>query len=347
VSYYSSALSKLRNKIDGSKMNIAFTTDSHYTWGTGKVNAWYGLPNLNNILSLSDKVDIVISGGDNCDGGNYSKLGNLSNSMDYVNYFFHSYPGTDRFIIRGNHDSGGIGPYNATGKIMPGDVITKEEFKKLYKTKEKLFGEIRDEDSIYGYKDYSEKKVRVIWIDSLDNPENLLNTNGSIKYPTWRNAGYQERQMKWIAEEALGKCPDDYHVAIFSHYPLRWNSKTEPFLKRNFESMALIIKSFINKSSAHIYSSMTDYKANFLIDYTKRNQANFVGWFCGHEHWDGIRKTENFQNIICRNAWCDYEADSVPETVYEDCFRIIEIDAEQRKVNLKGFGRSKDHSFSY
>ncbi|MFD1901870.1 metallophosphoesterase [Enterococcus termitis] len=68
-------------------MNIAFTTDSHYTWGTGKVNAWYGLSNLNNILSLSDKVDVVVAGGDNVDGGNYSKLGNLSNCIDYMEYF--------------------------------------------------------------------------------------------------------------------------------------------------------------------------------------------------------------------------------------------------------------------
>ncbi|MFD1901871.1 hypothetical protein GQR36_21030 [Enterococcus termitis] len=214
---------------------------------------------------------------------------------------------------------------------MSSDIITKNEFKKLYKTEEKLFDEVRDGDSLYGYKDYPDKKVRVVLIDTLDNPEELLNSDGSIKYPTWRNISFQERQLKWIAEIALGECPEDYHVAFFSHCPLRWNSSTESRLKRNFECMSLIIKNFIDKTSATISSKMEDYTVDFLVDYTTREHSNFVGWFCGHEHWDGIRQTENFQNVLCRNAWCDYQDDSVPETINEDAFRIIEIDIEKEK----------------
>ncbi|WP_438730298.1 metallophosphoesterase [Enterococcus sp. AZ128] len=326
---------------------MGFTTDAHYVWGVGKANSWLGLENLNNILSLSSKLDLVVSGGDNGDGGNYSYETNLSDTVRYCNYFWTAFPDSDRFIVRGNHDSGGIQPYAQNGKVLPNDIISKEDFKKLYRTKESNFGEVRNGDSLYGYKDYPNKKIRVIWVDTLDNPENILDSDGAIKYPTWRNAGFQQEQLKWIAEKALGECPDDYHVVTFGHFPIRWTTATEDRLKRNFEQMALIIKSFINRSKADIVSTMTDYSVNFSVDYSNRQQSNFVGHFCGHEHWDGIVKTENFNNIICRNAWCDTSADSLAGTVNEDAFRVIQIDTDSKSVSILGFGRSSNRTFTY
>ncbi|WP_430597046.1 metallophosphoesterase [Enterococcus sp. DIV0174] len=322
---------------------MGFVTDSHYDFGTWRKNAYLSLRNLNNILSLSDKMQVLICGGDNVDSEQISYEQKISNMQSYLS-FFYSGKSADRFAIRGNHDQGGLISYNQNGKVFPIDIISDDLFKKQMKSEENLYGEVRDDNSLYGYKDYHQQKIRVVFVDSLDNPE-ILNNDGSLKYLAQWDYGYQEKQLKWIASVALGKCPDNYHVIMFSHIPLRIRQE-ELRNHRNFDLLINLINSFINRRTVTLQSNIKDFEVQeFTTDFSIREESNFVGFISGHDHTESIIQNEYFKTIVCDNAWP--EDDSYLNSYKEDSFTILQIDIVNRKLILNGFGRSTIRSIDY
>lgn len=262
--------------------------------------------------------------------------------ISYMRFFFSG--NTDTFAIRGNHDAGSLYPYNKNGKVKLNEIISDNDFKQILKTNSKTYGEVRDENSLYGFKDYPDKKIRVIFVDSIDNPI-VVNSDGSLKYFAQWDYGYQQQQLRWVAEQALGTCPEDYHVVMFGHVPLRIRTDEEDRAHRNFNCLMNIIKTFVNKSSQKIKSTIPDFNVDFPIDYSTRSDSNFVGFFSGHDHVERLIDNNEFQTIVCDNAWA--EDSTKIGTVEEDSFCIIEIDTSLRHVKLLGFGRSTDRSFNY
>lgn len=188
------------------------------------------------------------------------------------------------------------------------------------------------------------KKLRVVFVDTIDNPI-ILNSDGSLKYFSQWDYAYQQSQLKWIAESALKTCPDDYHVAMFGHVPLRVRANEEARAHRNFECLIDIIKAFVNKTSKNISSNIPDFNVNFSVDFTNRSKSNFVGFFSGHDHVESLIDHGEFKTIVCDNAWPENAAKV--GTVEEDSFCVIEIDTVYKKIRLLGFGRSSDRSFNY
>lgn len=251
---------------------------------------------------------------------------------------------TDAFALRGNHDAGSLRPYNKNGKVKLNDIILDDDFKQILKTASREYDEVRDGDSLYGYKDYPDKKIRVVIVDTIDNPV-IEKADGSLKYFAQWDYGYQERQLKWIAEQALGTCPNDYHVVVFGHVPLRIRSGEEERASRNFDCLINIIKAFVNRSSQQIKSTIADFSVDFKVDFRMRSESNFVGFFSGHDYVERLIDQNEFKTIVCDNAWPE-DATKIG-TVQEDSFCVIEIDTSTRNVRLLGFGRSTNRSFNY
>lgn len=341
--FFIDALDQLKSTIDSEHFTIGFVTDSHFDEYTWRKNADRTLKNLNNALYLQNDLDCIVVGGDNVDSEHPDKSINKKNNQRYVNRLFRT-TSTDKFITRGNHDQGSLPFWTANAKVMPSEVITRDEFKTAYQAKSKLFNETRNGDSLYCFKDYPEKKIRLIVLDSIDNPE-VTNSDGSLKYFDQWDYGYQQPQLKWVAEQALGTCPDDYHVVFMSHIPLRIRPTEEARACRNFQCMIDIINAFIDKKSKHITSTTTDFLADFDIDFTNRNQSNVVGFFAGHAHLEQVWDNVGFKTIVCDNAWP--ESNDEIGLVIEDSFCLIDINIIDRKISLKGFGRSTDRTFSY
>lgn len=324
-------------------MVVLFATDHHYddntTWRANSIRGW---GNLSNVLHARTMADCLILGGDNVDSEHLEKSTNIK-YMDHMLSSLFSASGIDRFVLRGNHDAGTLQQYNNNSKkVMLDNIIGRAEFAKLFKADETLFGEIRNGDSLYFYKDYPTKKVRVVGLDSIDNPE-ATNSDGSLKYFDQWDYGYQQTQLKWFAEQALGTLPQEYHVVVFSHLPLNNSVSTGNEQRRNFDCLQKIITAFVNKKSDTIKSNLIDFEVNFTVDYSSRQSSNFVGFFSGHEHRDWDVDMGSFKSITINRAW--------PATTIdvwnEDAFSAIEIDTANRVVNIKGFGRVDSRSFSY
>ncbi|WP_315307295.1 metallophosphoesterase [Enterococcus devriesei] len=341
--FYIDSLNQMRDQIDSTSFSIGFVTDSHFDEGTWRENASRSLRNLNNVLYLQGSLDCVVAGGDNVDSEHRDKSINLRNNQRFVDRLFNSLA-IDKFITRGNHDQGSLPFWSANGKVMPAEVINRNEFKASYRTGQKLFGEVRDGDSLYCYKDYPSKKVRVVVVDSIDNPEST-NSDGSLKYFDQWDYGYQQTQLKWIAEKALGTCPADYHVVMLSHVPLNKTANSGREQRRNFDCLSTIINAFVNRTSATVKSTLTDFQVDFSVNYSTRTASNFAGFFGGHEHRENIDNMGKFNGITCDNAWP--ENNEIIGTVQEDSFSIIEIDTTKRQCKTLGFGRSTNRQFNY
>ncbi|OIM96550.1 hypothetical protein BIY40_00440 [Pediococcus acidilactici] len=174
-----SAIENLRSLINPSLFNFVFFTDCHYDqWNAPNRT---GLDRLNNALLMDGSVDAIIAGGDNVDGGSALYDIVLSQHKEFINdmLFYHN-GSSDKFILKGNHDDASGRPVNY---LRTGDTqfagttpIPAADLKRMYNNSALLNGEIRDGNSNYFYKDYPEKKVRLIGLDSNDTPEVLNQT---------------------------------------------------------------------------------------------------------------------------------------------------------------------------
>lgn len=348
--FYKSALDELKNKINPNLISIGYQTDNHY-------DLWYwvqhvadGISKVNNLAYLQDSVDVIIAGGDNVQSGRIGKELNVTIMNQWLSFFFAGNQ-ADRFALRGNHDDGSQKPSDFN-KVKPAlsDVITADDFKSMYRTKACNYGEVRDGDSLYGYKDYTKHKIRIIFLDSIDNPT-IVDSAGKLKYYGMGTMGFRERQLKWIAQEALGNCPDDYHVVMFSHVPI--DSSQNEANSINHKSLIKMIKAFNDRTSVKLVSDSTsvyqeDFGVNFAVDFSNRKTSNFVGYIAGHNHTEKMTLVEGFNVIICRQAvFEDWQPETSLGTAKEDALQVIQIDTNNRKITILGCGRATNREFSY
>ncbi|MCC9082696.1 hypothetical protein LOS22_00325 [Enterococcus faecium] len=113
-------------------------------------------------------------------------------------------------------------------------------------------------------------------IDTLDNPL-TKNINGTLKYVDQWHYGIQETQLKWIAEQALGTLPEDYHVLFTSHVPIMPETvTTDPIVNGNL--LKQLIKAFIEKKEIQLTSNVEDFSVNFSVDFSSRAESLLVGF---------------------------------------------------------------------
>lgn len=331
-------------------ISIGYQTDNHY-------DLWYwvqriasGIEKVNNLTYLQDSVDILLAGGDNVQSGRIGKQLNLEIMNQWLSFFFAGSK-ADCFALRGNHDDGSQKPseFN-TVKPLESQVISTDEFKKYLRTDACNYGEIRDGNSLYGYKDYPQYKVRIILVDTIDIPK-IVDSDGKLKYYGIGYMGFQEQQLKWIANEALGTCPDDYHVLMFGHVPIDRSQTPENSI--NHECLIDIIKAFRDRTSITVTTSApadcaTDFAANFNVDFSSRGDSKFAGFIAGHRHIEANTKIEGFNVVVCRQSvFEDWQPTELIDTAREDALQVIQIDTNNRKLIILGIGRSTNRSFTY
>lgn len=332
------ALEELKGKIDSTKFNLTFITDAHAGYGEtiAYKNGGLSWSHLANAQQTGDKVDAIVYGGDNIDCGTFNKKQNLAGLRRFsLMGFKEGLPPT--FALFGNHDDGSL--YINT-KSTPENIISKEEFKDYFYTKEKLENEVRNGNSLYFYKDFPEKKIRLIGVDTGDIDQSQLNSDGTYKYTTRDTFPFREEQLKWLATVALQNVPTDYHVMMMGHCPLYVGESKYI----NHAQMVQIIEAFKNGTIGKIQSSTTDYECNFDIDFSKQGPRSFIAYFAGHFHSQSLSKIESVDIVRCLQS---IASDGWENTLQEDGWSVISVDTKKRKVDLFGFGRASDRSINY
>lgn len=365
--YMLNVLNTANSGIDKTKFNLVFATDHHYniasdydTFGATSLPKltplWdSGLRKVLNATAIKN-ADAVVFNGDNVDEpitpNSYDAVLNdpaverKMNVKELKDFFTtaSSSATIPAFILKGNHDQN---YHAAKGYKDPSLIISDAEWASMYKNAVRDYGEIRNGDSNYFYKDFSDKKVRLIGLDSYDLPEVVA--DGANKFYRFDTSGFQQDQLNWLANTAL-KVPNGTTVVITSHHPIDGTLDTVTGVI-NHDVLLQILNDFVAGKSGSVSGTNSDVPVS--VSYNFNGAGLIAGVLSGHRHLDSnvTKNGINFIETRCSSSALDAMIkekrwDDVG-TPLEDAFDIVSIDTTAKTIDLKRVGAgSEDDRFA-
>lgn len=362
--YMGNPLETARAQVDTGLFNLGFGTDYHYDIGTSynpfsasatapsnMPDLWnIGLRKALNLLSLSDTLDAVVFNGDNTDEPAYSDVTEERKAMikEQADFATTAFTASESpvFLMKGNHDNNQ--DQSATNHTLA-NAITDEDFDKLYHQSDRLYGESRNGNSNYFYKDFPAKKVRLIGLDSYDLPE-TTNSDGTLVFNRFTTSGFQQPQLNWLANDAL-KVPAGYAVLLVTHAPINGTLVTND-ASINHDIVKHILEDYVNGvSGQELTGTNTSVPVNIKYSFTTNGKIAAV--VTGHTHTDGNATVNGINyvetrcsltagdNILQNKRWADYG------TPLEDAFDLISVDVANSKIKFYRVGAgSEDVSYA-
>ncbi len=332
--------------ISDSTFNVGFITDNHHQLSTYSPGS---LTHYANIAALTRMVPInaVVAGGDNINGY-YGKEEKLTETRQAASALYgrvnHN---TDVFFMLGNHDTGN----GQNGNNTPATVVSESQVKSYYLSKLKAFGETRNNDSLYGFKDYDDYKIRVIWLNSFDLPW-TLKSDGTYQYNFLTTSGYQSDQLEWLAKSALKLKSSDWHVMIFTHCPLPGTFEVaagqSKLTQINSDVLISVINAFQQGKALTVTGTSSDLPVSFDVDFTSQGNGVVVGLFSGHIHQDGQMVSNGINCVETSCSLCHAgDTGRVAGTLTEDCWDIFSVNKAARTINAHRFGYGSDRTITY
>ncbi len=278
-------------------LNFFLITDSHYT-----VNGtWQDtVMNLSDVCSgLRDKLHGLIHLGDLTDGMLSEEV--TANYVKDIQEDLQSISASVYYTI-GNHD------YNYF-RGNP-DVLSVEQLKSYY---------LKGEEQLYYHKDFSEQKLRMIFLDSFDPTE-------KVRY------GYKNETLNYL-EKVLLELPKDWCALVFSHVP--------PVARLHYWSDVI---------------RGEDRLLHILKKYQRMSEGNLLGFVHGHNHADYVDYEEGFPIVSIGCSKCEYFQEKKPigsvtyerklNDVSQELWDIMSVSTKNRTLDFIRFGAGKDRHIS-
>ncbi|UWG09014.1 MAG: Metallophosphoesterase, calcineurin superfamily protein [Bacteriophage sp.] len=351
---HTSYQARIDNKLTPNTKIIHAMTDTHYLPDSSYFGGIMGgsikaLGHVNNMLMYSKNAIATLFLGDNVDSTDLQKMYHFSLNRGFVQNVLGKTQ-CPTFFFKGNHDDGSFGYYtnyranNAhlfEGKTYQDVNVTNEDFSKLYRWSDRLYGEMRQNGSGYFY--YDVDNIRIIGLDSYDNPENPTLTKESVNA---YHSQYQIDQIKWLLENALQDV-EDKHILFATHCPLAKTINDNPTtVVTNHDKVLEIIEKFTNGGTVdlNIGVGVCD-----LLSYTFEGHDNVIGFITGHLHYTKLVRKNNVNHLtLDTDLYASNPTDKgYWETENESNFHSLLIDTDTKTVNLVSFSRNKDLTYNY
>lgn len=259
------------------------------------------------------------------------------------------------FWLRGNHDTNGY----------VGERISKEEAYNLIANKNVENGVVinsADPYGNYGYVDFTNKKVRLVLVNTSDNDFMGLKTvsdpANTADHINCHNVSVT--QLQWIANNALSFTESGWKVIFVSHLPLYWSTGSSPTWYNshtytddngtkwtcNLSNMSNMIKAYINKTSFTATLNGETASKNFSgLSY----YADIVNGVNGHQH-AFLTNTDGLVNYIsvgnaCEGGKASADGNSYPKTdntANDTAFNIIDFDFKNEVAYCWNYGAGYD-----
>lgn len=374
----SEKLDKYSQNINSNRFNIGVFTDLHYEnrdvyfegMNSNYPTGYYTASVINDIQkSLGNRVDILHLNGDVINGVTTCVEAGKRMNRALVQSWL--YPATsitaDMSWTIGNHDD--LSPsglvLKSVKELTRKNVIELEWFQAQ---SDRLHNGNFDQSSMSYFKDYPDKKIRYIVLDT-EEPPNYLDENNKLIYSRWLWHGIKNDTFNWLISNALHNVPNGMTVVIMTHCPLwfndsvdyKWSDKGARMI--NFDVLRDILDAYISGRKINIKKSEDDinkwlvnitgkddikrlYGAGWAVDLTadfiKQGSRDLAGVFSGHTHKEEIADLGLFKNVQLQHAFSNNlnEVDNIG-------FTTVEIDTSKRIVSLKGFGIATDREYKY
>ena len=290
-------------------------------------------------------LDAILNGGDDIIYGTLIK----QHGLDALRKEFQTI-NLDKFVpCVGNHDYNGHGsPY-----IQEDDwTITDKELETLYFRRCKTT--YRPDGKLYYYRDFDDKKVRIIVLNTQDVPIEF-NEQGEIVYDPLTIFGFSQQQVNFIVSALDVSSKADaasWKIIFLMHVGLYTNA--EGMLGNgviaNRVAIRGILNAFVNRTTYDYSYTDSEHDGIFTIsgsvDFSSA-VGKLVAVFNGHTHHDLYVNSDGFN---CIGIQCSYPfnlgsaetasslPDMTPGTYKEFAIDAVILDDVQQKIILKRFG---------
>lgn len=257
--------------------------------------------------------------------------------------------------LRGNHDTNGY----------VGERIGKEEAYNLIANNNVDNGAVintADPYGNYGYLDFADKKVRIIYINSSDCDEmgTKETDDPSHAAPLISCHNVSATQLQWIADNALSFTENGWNVVFVSHAPLYWSTGSNPAWYNNhtytdgdgvvwtcnLANMSKLIKAYIGKTS---FSATLNGETASKDFSSFSHYATIANGINGHQHAFLVNTDELVNYISVGNA-CEGAKESADGNTYiktdntanDTTFDIIDFDFVNKQAICLNYGAGYD-----
>lgn len=271
-------------KRNGKTLSFLWASDTHTAIDHNYGN---GVDVLNRMKKLADscKVDFMTVTGDVMHG--YWDIDSQKKNLgDVVNLLSGNTP---VMLCMGNHDDNTWYAEGTASNSEPSgleQVLRPEKFYAMAINRNDA-GVVIDPDNPYGgwyYKDFPAVKVRAIFLNSND-MSYVTNEDGTVKYPGMRSFGYQESQLKWVANTALNMPGAGWGVVFFEHAD--WTSTLEREYFINDTLMAQLLTAYKDGHNTTLSGAHPNFEVNFTTEFGE-NKGELIAHFSGHTHKDAV-----------------------------------------------------------
>lgn len=305
-------------------LNVAFVTDTHANKDThpDSVGSFDASPSIRAMreIGVSKTMDMLVHCGDiitTSDATSYDLNALLEDVLAHLNKF----KSIDNLVfVKGNHDNGHqkeVGQDNGN--------ISNDQFKMLYQQGPAYNGAVfgSENGAAYFYKDFDDKKIRVIVLDSWYDWAMADNSD----YMSFGAA-----QENWLYTEALNMSDKSgWSVIVFSHY-FGYSQLT---IEQNplSENVTNIFRAFQDKGTT--YGGYT---------FSPTMNVLLVGVIMGHQHSDAYNNTMGFNTIRVTRGYATDEEIGTNNAV---CVDVFTVDTTNHILYETRIGRGASRSYSY
>lgn len=323
---------------------FSFATDIHYYFDqeTGYFNS------TNELLSKLDNdfcLDAIINGGDNICYGSKNRAKGLSSLTEA----FENIPSEKALFCVGNHDYNGVG---TTGSVNKSDWMLDNDgiITMLVRHNKNV---VRPSGKRYFYRDFEDKKVRVIVLDTQD-IDITFDGSGAVELDPLRVYGIRQAQIEWLCDTALNVPSDDWKVLVVMHVGLYTSEDgfvgNEVLINR--DSIRNIFNKYVSKSAYSYADTDTTYDGYFTVGGSgtfASYHGTLVAVLSGHSHADGYTNKNGFNAIqtICSYPDIAQHPTRTVRTFDEVAVDVGYIDTTNEKIVLKRFGYGDDREYNY
>ena len=333
------AISRIKSVSNESCVSFAFMTDIHYSKTPNHDIRFERLMNAYRAIKESVGADKILIGGDVVNDGtkkykwdNQKELARLLSEEKF-------------FPANGNHDDNSI--WDIVTETVPAqNHLTSAELNSLFYSHLPSLGAKFGEEgeSLYYYYDDNDEKIRYIFLDSNDPPQDT-DDEGRIIYTKQRTMCLSQKQIDWLLNDALNVSQDGWSAVVTMHSFYReidGESKRLSVVKEILDACRMG-----GKISKEYYEG--DFAVSVDVDFGKRKKLDIIAVLAGHHHQDiNIYTDSGIPVIFTGNVMMyEYAVPRIDGEASELLFDIVTIDRKNRKIYTTRVGAGEDREITY
>ena len=332
------AIARIKSVADDKSVSFAFMTDIHYSKTPNHDIRFARLMNAYRELKTSVGAEKILIGGDVVNDG--VKKYKWDNQKELARLF----EGEKFFPANGNHDDNSI--WDDVTETAPfANHLTSEELYSLFYSHLPSLGAkfACEGERLYYYYDDHNEKIRYIFLDSNDPPQDT-DDEGRIIYTKQRTVCLSQEQIDWLLNDALLH-EEGWDAVITMHTFYREVDGESAHLS--------VLRDILDACKTGGKISATYYEGDFArtveVDFSERKNVNIIAVLAGHHHQDIVAYTESGIPVIFTGNVIMYEygVPRIDGEASELLFDIVTIDREKKKIYTTRIGAGEDRKVTY